>query len=786
MATETSDRNNDNRPLVQEEEGLSLVDILENVLYFKWHFIVVASVVFTLSVFYAIMATPVYTADVLIQVEEKKGSSLGALNAVAKALDVQQSPVMGEIEIIRSRNVIGRAVEAELAHTNIRVANRLPFVGGWLARLSERDSTGLAKPLWDWGNIAWGGEALTLDEFVVPERYFGRPFDLIAGASGAWSLRDAEGTTVLQGKAGQSAQSADGQFKLWVTGMKARPGNRFEIRRYSVPSRISQILGQMTATETKRQSSVLKLTFEDTNPANAARMLNAIADAYLKQNLERRSEEADKSLKFLQEQLPELRKQLEVAEKAFNGFRNREKTIDISGEIKVLLDKTTSIEKLRMENEFKRKELLQRYEPNHPAIRALDSQIASLKGESQTLGRDISTLPNTQQDYIRFARDVEVNNQLYVGLLNNAQQLQVARAGTTGNVAIIDRAVVPERPSRPNKPLTVAIGGLLGLLLGFLASQLLAMMSGIVRDPKKLELRTGIQTYAILPFAPEQSDNEQSEGKSFLLAHEKPTAVVIEALRSMRTALLFALSETPRAKVILITSAAPSQGKSFIAANLAYLIAAAGKRVLLVDADVRRSSLKHYFNLPDKVKGLSDVLKDNLQFTGFVLPEVHAHLDMLPAGARVKNPGDLFSRQALVDTITNAANSYDFVVIDSPPVLPVNDAAALSKWADVTVFVARQDSVSQSEVAEALILLAKSGKPVSGLVFNGYIPSTLRYGYGYGYGYGYRYRKYGGRYGKGYGYGRGYGKGYGYGYGKSYGYGYGDDDAEKTAQKAPK
>ncbi|MFZ4482055.1 MAG: polysaccharide biosynthesis tyrosine autokinase, partial [Rhodoferax sp.] len=553
--------------------------------------------------------------------------------------------------------------------------------------------------------------------------------------------------------------------------MKARPGNRFEIWRYSVPSRVTQILGQMTAAETKRQSSVLKLTYEDTNPANAARMLNAIADAYLKQNLERRSEEADKSLKFLQEQLPELRKQLEVAEKAFNDFRNRGKTIDISGEIKVLLDKTTTLEKQRMEFEFKRKEMLQRYEPIHPVIRALDGQIASLKDESQGLGRDISVLPTTQQDYIRYARDVEVNNQLYVGLLNNAQQLQVARAGTTGNVAIIDRAVTPERPSRPNKPLTVAIGGLLGLLLGFLASQLMAMISGIVRDPKKLELKTGIQTYAILPMATEQTEFEEEDvQRPFLLAHEKPTAGVVEAMRNLRNALLFALSDTARAKVILITSAAPGQGKSFISVNLAYLMAAAGKRVLLIDADVRRSSLKRYIPMPEQLRGLSDVLKENTPYTELIRPEVFAHLDLLPAGSRVKNPGDLFSRQALGDTITSAAAQYDFVVIDSPPVLPVNDAAALSKWADVTVFVARQDAVSQTEVEQALSMLAKAGNSVSGLVFNGYVASSLRYGYGYGYGYGYR--KYGGRYGKG------YGKGYGYG-------GYGShEDSEGSSKKS--
>lgn len=756
----------DSRLLVQEESGLSLIDILENLLYYKWHFFAVASIVFAISVVYALMATPIYTADVLIQVEEKKGSSLSALNAVANALDVQQSSVMGEIEIIRSRNVIGRAVESELAHTSIKVDNRMPLLGVFLERLLSQGADGLVNPLWSDSDIAWGGEQLHLDEFVVPESYFGLPFYLVAGAAESWTLLDSEKKPLMQGKTGQSVPSSDGLFKISVASLKARPGNRFEIRRYSVPSRVNQILGQMTATETKRQSGILKLTYEDANPSIAAAMLNAIADAYLKQNLERRAEEANKSLKFLHEQLPDLKKQLEVAEKAFNSFRHREKTIDLSTEIRMLLEKTTGTEKLRKEAELKRKELLQRYEPRHPAIRALDEQINSLKNDSQIQGQEISLLPNTQQDYIRYAREVEVNNQLYVGLLNNAQQLQVARAGITGNVVIIDRAVVPELPSRPKKPLVVAVGGLLGLMLGFLTSQLLALVSGIVRDPKKLELKTGVQTFAILPYASEQGAFDHIDDRPFLLAHEKPNNSATEAMRTLRSALMFALSETERAKVILITSAVPGQGKSFISANLAYLMAAAGKRVLLIDADVRKSSLKRYFGQIAHAKGLSDVLVDKRTYTDLVFKEIHRHLDVLPAGSRVKNPGDLLSREFMSQTITSAAEQYDFVVIDSPPVLPVNDAATLAKWTDVTVFVARQDAVSLAEIDQAMAMFDKSGNPVSGLVFNGYTPSTLRYGYGYG---GYRYGKYGNRYGRG--------------YGQAYGHGYGDTgEEEHTAQ----
>ena len=751
---------------IQEEGGISLVDIIENVLFFRWYFLVTFAVILCFGILYALFASPIYISDALIQVEEKKGSSLGALSQVAKVLDVQQSPVLGEIEILRSRTVIGAAVEAEKANITIAVNNRLPIIGGWLSRILSKEPDGLTKPLWGGNSIAWGGEELKFQRLVVPQSQYGQDLFLTIGPDRTWTLTDDEDKMLLTGQGTEMlTESADGQITLSLATLKARTGTVFKLRVYSTLSRIQSVLGRMTAAETKRQSGIIKVTFEGTNPGQTAQMLTAITRAYVNQNVSRRSEEAEKSLEFLNKELPRLKADLEISEQNLNTFRNEKKTLDVPGEIRELLTQTTNIEKSRQELELKRKQFQVQYQPDYPLLKAINSQLKEVQAQSLALEKTISNLPQTQQDYIRKARDVEVNNQLYVGLLNNAQQLQIAKAGTVGNVAVVDPAVVPLGPARPNKPLTVAIAALLGLALGFVVCQLLAFITGVVRDPKKLEQSIGQPTLGVVPLSLEQIDamerEDSGELSSYMLAAAEPTSTVVEALRSLRTSILFSLAEKKQAKVLLLTSAVPSQGKSFLSANLAYLLAVTGKRVLLIEADVRRSSIKRYIDFDPKNPGLSSVLNENIDIASVVLKDVYPNLDFLPAGPRVKNPGDMLSTDRLSILIASLRNQYDFVFIDSPPLLPVNDARALAKVSDITLFAVRQEMVSLTEVREALEIFGKSGNYIDGVIFNGFIPSRIRYGYNYGYGYGgiFGYFKYGRRY-------KNYGKYGNYQYGK--------------------
>jgi tyrosine-protein kinase Etk/Wzc len=741
----------DDRPLVQgEDEGISIADLIENLLHFWWVFVGVLVACVALATAYAIIAPPIYQSDVLIEVEPQKGSALGALTDVEGLLaGGGRSGVAGEIEILRSRAVVGRAIEASGADLEIRVLGRLPLVGEFLARRSEPGPDGLVSPLFPGPDFAWGGEQLIFDEFVVPDQLRGVRFTLIAASDGQWSLLDESEVEILRGDVGQLREAFKGALRVRVTSLRAVAGTRFAVKRHPVESEVREVVKALSAREASRQSNVIRAALEDTDATRAAHLLNAIAEAYVERNVGRRSEEAQKSLAFLREQLPKLREQLEASESQLNSFRNSQTILDVTAEIRSLLERTVAIETQRAELELKRQELSLRYESAHPALRAVDSQLFALRSEAERTTREVRGLPSREQQFLQLSRDVQVNTQLYVSLLNNAQQLEIARAGTVGNVAVVDRAVAAAGPLKPNKQRTVALGGFAGLVLGFLASQLLAAITGVIRDPKRLERLTGLPVVAIIPRSVEQQERGEAEGGHFLVSERYGAAPTSEALRSLRTAVLFTLSER-NGKTVLVTSATPAQGKSFVSANLAYLLASGGRKVLLIDADIRRRSMPEYLAIPSDAAGVTEILRGVAKPDQCTLPEIHPNLWVLPAGAPVRNPGDLFTRRELSELLAWAVANHDYLVIDSAPLMLVSDAGELARYANETLFVVRQNEATSSEVRDALAALRRAGGTGSSLVFNGYAPSRIRYGYRYGYGYGYGYGPgYGARYSRG-------------------------------------
>ena len=381
-----SNSNSGNRgPQIAEEgSGFSVTDLLENLFFFRWYFLGCFALVASLSIVYALIASPVYTANALIQIEEKKGSSLGALKDLTSALGAGGgSPVLGELEIIRSRTVVGEAVEALKANIKVTVDNRLPLVGGWLSRILDKGSDGLAIPLWANSSLAWGGEDLQILRMVVPPKVYGEPLFLKIDADQAWTLSDEEGKIFINGQGlDQEFASADQQYFLALSQIRARPGTVFKIRYFSIQSQIDAVKASVVAAETKRQSNIINITYENTNPVKAAAMLTAITDAYVGKNITRRSEESKKSLEFLNKELPKLKANLEANEESLRSFRSDNQTLDVPGEIKELLTQTTNIEKARLELELKRKEFQSRYQPDHPLLKGLNFQLAQLQTQT--------------------------------------------------------------------------------------------------------------------------------------------------------------------------------------------------------------------------------------------------------------------------------------------------------------------------------------------------------------------------------------------------------------------
>ncbi|CAD6524260.1 polysaccharide biosynthesis tyrosine autokinase [Paraburkholderia metrosideri] len=711
--------------IAQDVSALSIFDVLENVLTYRYLFLSVVLSGLLLGCVYVLFATPMYSANALIQIEDKKSSALGSLSTVTRALDVNGSPILGEIDVARSRMVVTQAVEAAAAQTSVTVKNMFPVVGRWLATVLPKDPDGLASAPFGLTGWAWGGENLTLGTFDVPAAQTGKPHKLVYQGNDKWTLQDRTGNEVLSGTVGVLAVA--GEYRLLVKAVTARPETEFGLVRHATQGTVDRIIKKLNVAETKRESGVFELEYNDDNPFYAARLVNAIADAYLSSNVTRRAQESQRSLSFLNSQIPTVRGRLQKAEDALNTFRYREGSIDVSGEIKALLDQSAAVEKAKLDANLSYQEMRTKYQLGQAPLDAVLGKLKQLDIASHQLSARIAQLPGVQQEYLRLSRDVEVENQLYVGLMNNAQQLQIATASNGGNASIVDYAEVAEKPGRPNPILALGLGGAVGVLFGFLATQLMALGLGRIRDPKRLEAIVGIDTLGILPISPVQKLEAKKAEHTFLISAEETETPLIEAMESLALALQCSLAEKGERKVVLITSAVPNQGKSLISANLAYLLAEKGVKTLLLDADMRKSKVHRYLS-GNTSEGLSGVLDGTFDSADVIVrPTENFHA--LPAGKKTKKAAKLLSADNFGPLIESLREEYDVVIIDSPPVLPVLDAAALSRYADMTLFVARQGQVSYAEVAESMSRLAKVGTTVDGLVFNGFQPSPLRYGY---------------------------------------------------------
>jgi len=728
---------------IYDEGQAKFLEIINNVIFYKWLYFITVSIVTVISICYVLFATPVFVADLLIQVEDKKSSSISKVLDEVSVPFTQTSSVTGEIEIVQSRSVLGRAVELLGTNITITVENRIPFVGNWLSRTLPKNKNGFTEGLWESKRYSWGGEMLELVSATLPEYLLTYPLYLKIYNNDAWELINDESEIIDKGSAFENNIIAlNGELIFKIKSLKAQAGTVFKIVVVSVQSEINRMRERLKVTETKRQSGILTLSFESSNARTSALVLNSIADIYVKRNIEKRSEETEQTLKFLAGELPRLRKILDQSEVELNRFRSDSYSVDIGDESQELLKLSTLIETKKLDLELRKRDLLQNYGKSHPLINAINSQLERLRKEEQIVANKINLLPGIQQDYIRLQRDVDVNNDLYVSLLNTVQQLQIANAGTIGNVSLIDRAVVPENPRRPQKKLIVCLGFILGNLLGFFLVQMIAFISQIIRDPRKFEAEIHLPILAILPMDANQNKVRIDNSYPFLLIKDYPDSPVVESLSNLRTSIFFALSEKSRSKVILITSAIPNQGKTFVSSNLSYLIAATGKKVLLIDADTRQSTLGKYLKFEKPQDGFLDVLQNPTILSEVIIKNIYKNMDLLPAGTKKRSLDDLFIGSTLDYLINELVELYDYILIDSCPVLPVHGTRLLAKVADLTLFVIKQGDVNIGQVHESIDIFSKVGANIDGFIFNFFKPSSLSYGYSYSYGYSHRSYKY--------------------------------------------
>ena len=678
----------------------------------KWLIVLITSVFIILGVTYAILATPIYKADALIQVEDKTDGGFSSLIGDMGDMFSSESTAMTEIELITSRMILGQTVD-KFNLTTVVKPDYFPVVGKGLARLMDKE------------------EHLNVSQFDVPKYAKDLTHQIVITdpAQQTYDLVRDDGKVILQGKVGELENSDDG-YRIFVSYMEATKGFKFDIAKRSELDAINWVNQNLNAAEKGKQTGVIKITYLDSDPDKAKEILNDIAQNYFLQNVERDSAEAEQSIKFLQKQLPQVKDKLNKSEDKLNDYRQEKESVDLNLEAQSTLKVMVDIESQLNELTFKEAEISKKYTKDHPAYKALLDKRKTLLEEKDKVNKKVQNLPETQREVLRMKRDVEVDQQIYVQLLNKIQELNIVKAGTVGNVRIIDNAETYLKPVSPKKFMIVVILTLMGGMVSVGLVLLKAILNKGVESPDDIEA-LGLSVYATIPKSDLQAslfDRRNSKDKKIkLLSEIDPTDLAVEALRGLRTSLHFAMMEAEN-NIVMISGSTPGIGKSFVSTNFSAICAHADKKVVLVDADMRKGSVNRFFSVHNGV-GLSDYLSGKEPIENIINTSKVTNLDVIHHGQIPPNPSELLMHSRFKELMDQLSKQYDLVIVDTPPVLAVTDASIVGRSAGTALMVARFGVNTTKDIEVAWGRFRQAGIDVKGVVFNGAEKKSENYYY---------------------------------------------------------
>jgi tyrosine-protein kinase Etk/Wzc len=745
-------------------EEIHLTDYINVIMRRRRLFLISFCALFVVVALYTFLMKPVYEAGATLHVKDDKGGKGGLLGDLAMLNS--SNPVDAEIEILQSRT------NAE------EVVKRLHLTWG-----VTKKSSALTIKITEF--------ASTADE---PE------YKVTLTGPDSFSVKAADGSPAVTGKAGQLIRTQT--LTLLLGEIKGQPGDSFRLKQRNFNGTVAGLQKAVKAVEVGKKTNIINVTYNNTDPVLARDVVNTLVQSYLDQTISFKTEEANRTVSFVEDQLKSTRDELDQSEKNLQVYKSGSGVVKLDTEADELIKKLSEIEKDYAEVTLQRKQVEfalnalqearrkgQVYTPaifkddpligsmatrltelevqrrglvsenteNHPQVKVLQVQIDQLQRKIQAtfetsrlnlakLGTNIQqqliqyeakmrTLPTAERDLARLMRLSKVNADIYMMLLQKHEEARIVKASTISNINVVDPAITPDNPIKPKKLMYLMLGLLVGLMFGVGAAFFMDYLDDTIRDEEEAKRALGWPMLAMIP-AIKHDVGAESLQSTALVVQNEPKSAVSEAFRGLRTAIHFS-SLHRNSKVIMVTSSFPGEGKSTISANLAVTFAQSNNRVLLVDCDLRRPSQNHIFG-HSRTPGVTEVLAGDVPLAEALHTTGIENISLLTAGTIPPNPAEILCSDSMRDLLTSLRNSYDIIIFDAPPVIPVTDAPLLTALTDMVIVVVEPGRIPAKAAQRMKELLQSVQAPVAGFVLN---DRTARYSDTYGY------------YGKGY-YGR--------------------------------
>ncbi len=551
---------------------------------------------------------------------------------------------------------------------------------------------------------------------------------------------------------------------------------------------------RLSVTTSSKTSNIITLKFEDSVPLRAKEVLDVLSDTYIKEKMRINSKSADKKLHFIDIQLDAINKMLESSSKSLEQYKATNIVVDLSSEAQLTAGKLSELEtqlyeinmnidvmesilnyikthkdikgvnmadsvqqanpaiqniileiqKITVENSG----LLAKYTEAHPNAIKIKKQLASLRSSLQyTIQSSLRTLkkrkqslsmtiennrikmqafPEQEQKLAQLTRNFMVNEKIYSFLLEKRAEIAIIESSTVSEILIVEPTKSTDdidAPIKPKRVLTILFGFFLGLVLGAAQALLRVYLDNTVKSVEDIEKLTTIPVYGVLPILKQKIIK--------LEVFKDPKSPFAESYRSLRTNLQFARKEN-QANVILVTSNIAGEGKSTTTANLGAIFQMADYRSIVINLDLRRPTLHHYFNV-DNSSGMSTYLSGKSNIGEIIQSTDYEQLDIIASGPVPPNPSELILTDKLDKLLNDLKEVYDYIFIDSAPLGLVTDTMHLMQYADTSLIVFRENYAKKSFVTDLNKLIGKHNLKHIGIVINSADISSGSYGYGYGY-----------------------------------------------------